>query len=115
LILAAIGIYGVMSYSVAQRTHEIGIRNALGARQNDVLRLILGQGMKTTLLGLMLGFPLALALSRIMARTLFGIVELEYITLITIMFVLSAVAILSSYFPARRAAKIDPIAALRYE
>ncbi|MCI0612827.1 ABC transporter permease, partial [bacterium] len=115
LVLSAIGIYGVMSYSVAQRTHEIGIRNALGAKQKDLLTLILGQGMKTTLLGLAIGLPLAIALSRIMARTLFGIVELEYITLITIMFVLALVAILSSYFPASRAAKIDPIAALRYE
>lgn len=115
LILSAIGIYGVMSYSVAQRTHEIGIRNALGARQKDLLTLILGQGMKTMLLGLAIGFPLALALSRIMAKTLFGIVELEYLTLITIMLLLAAIAILSSYFPASRAAKIDPIAALRYE
>jgi putative ABC transport system permease protein len=115
LLLAAIGIYGVMSYSVAQRTHEIGVRNALGARQKDLLTLILGQGMKTALLGLAIGFPLALALSRVMARTLFGIVELEYVTLITIMSLLALVALASSYFPANRAAKIDPIAALRYE
>jgi putative ABC transport system permease protein len=115
LILAAIGIYGVMSYSVAQRTHEIGIRNALGAGQKDLLSLILGQGMKTTLLGLAIGFPLALALSRIMARTLFGIVELEYITVFIIMCMLATVAVLSSYFPANRATKIDPIAALRHE
>jgi putative ABC transport system permease protein len=87
----------------------------LGARQKDLLSLILGQGMKTTLLGLAIGFPLALALSRIMVRTLFGIVELEYITLITIMSLLAVVAILSSYLPANRASKIDPIAALRYE
>lgn len=115
LVLSAIGIYGVMSYSVAQRTHEIGIRNALGATQNDLMTLVIGQGMKTTLLGFAIGFPLALGLSRIMAKTLFGIVELEYVTLFIIMFVLAVVAILSSYFPANRASKIDPIAALHYE
>jgi putative ABC transport system permease protein len=115
LILSAIGVYGVMSYSVVQRTHEIGVRMALGAQQTDVLRLIVGQGVKTTALGLMIGLPLAWGLSRLMASVLFGVVSLEYTTLIGFPALLAVVAFLASYFPARRAMQVDPMVALRYE
>ena len=115
LILSAIGVYGVMSYSVVQRTHEIGVRMALGAQQTDVLRLIVGQGVKTTALGLMIGLPLAWGLSRLMASVLFGVVSLEYMMLIGFPALLAVVAFLASYFPARRAMHVDPIVALRYE
>jgi putative ABC transport system permease protein len=115
LLLSAVGVYGVMSYSVAQRTHEIGVRLALGAQARDVLRLIVGQGIKTTALGLGIGLPLAWGLSRVMANLLFGVVALEYAVLIGFALLLAAVAFLSSYIPARRAAKVDPMVALRCE
>lgn len=115
LVLSAVGVYGVMSYGVAQRTQEIGIRIALGAQSRDVLRLIVGQGIKTALIGLVIGVPMAFGLSRVMANLLFGVVSLEYPVLIAFALLLVAVAFLSSYIPARRAAKIDPIVALRCE
>ncbi len=115
LILSAVGIYGVMSYLVAQRTHEIGIRVALGAQRSDVLRLVMGQGIRMATLGLGIGLPIALALSRIMASVLFGVVALEYMILIGLAVLLAAVAFLSSYIPARRATKVNPLVALRYE
>jgi putative ABC transport system permease protein len=115
LILSAVGVYGVMSYSVAQRTHEIGIRMALGAQQTDVLRLIVGQGIKTTALGLAIGLPLAWGLNRLMANVLFGVVLLEYSILVGLVSLLAVVAFLASYFPARRATRVDPIVALRSE
>ena len=115
LVLAAVGVYGVMSYSVAQRTHEIGIRMALGAGRSDVLRLITGQGLRTAAIGLTVGFPLALALSRIMVSRLFGVVSLEFPVLVGLTLLMGAVAFLSSYIPARRATKVDPIVALRSE
>jgi putative ABC transport system permease protein len=115
LILSAVGVYGVMSYSVAQRIHEIGIRMALGAQQTDVLRLIVGQGIKTTALGLAIGLPLAWGLNRLMANVLFGVVLLEYGILVGLVSLLAVVAFLASYFPARRAMRVDPMVALRYE
>jgi len=115
LALAAVGVYGVMSYGVAQRTHEIGVRMALGAEARDVLWLIVGQGIKTAALGLAIGAPLALGLSRLMASLLFGVVSLEYAILIGFVSLLAAVAFLSSYIPARRATKVDPMVALRCE
>ena len=115
LALAAAGVYGVMSYGVAQRTHEIGVRIALGAQSRDVLRLVVGQGIKTAMIGLAVGLPLALGLSRVMASLLFGVVTLEYTVLIGFASLLFAVAFLSSYLPARRAAKVDPMVALRCE
>ena len=115
LILSAVGVYGVMSYSVVQRTHEIGIRMALGAQQTDVLRLIVGQGIKTTALGLAIGLPLAWSLNRLMANVLFGVVLLEYSILIGLVSLLAVVAFLASYFPARRAMRVDPMQALRSE
>jgi putative ABC transport system permease protein len=115
LILAAVGLYGVMSYSVAQRTREIGIRSVFGAGKNDLLRLILGQGMKTTFLGLAVGLPLAFALSRLMVGSLFGVVALDYPVFTAFVLLLTLIAFFSIYFPARRATKIDPVSALHYE
>jgi putative ABC transport system permease protein len=113
LALAAVGVYSVMSFSVEQRTHEIGLRLALGAEARDVLRLIVGQGVSTAALGLALGLPLAWGLSRLMASVLFGVVALEYALLIGFVALLAGVAFLSSYVPARRATKVDPMIALR--
>ena len=115
LVLSAVGVYGVMSYSVLRRTREIGVRMALGAQRPDVLRLIVGQGIKTTALGLTIGLPLAWGISRLMASMLFGVVLLEYSILVGLVSLLAVVAFLSSYFPARRAMNVDPMVALRYE
>jgi predicted permease len=113
LMLAAVGIYGVMSYSVAQRTHEIGIRMALGARRADVLQMTVKQGLKLVSVGMMFGLAAAFPLTRLLASLLFGISATDPITFIGISLVLLAVAILASYVPALRATKVDPIIALR--
>jgi len=115
LTLSAVGVYGVMSYAVSQRTHEIGVRIALGAQTGDVLRLIVGQGIRTAILGLAIGAPLALGLSRVMASRLFGVVALEYAVLFGFVALLGLVALLSSYLPARRATRVDPLIALKCE
>src|SRR5262245_43595398 len=113
LALAAVGIYGVISYAVSQRTHEIGVRVALGARPQDVLRLVLGQSLKLAALGLAIGLPVALALGRVMAGALFGVIALEPLTFVGFTLLLTGVAMLAGYLPARRATKVDPITALR--
>jgi len=113
LILAAVGIYGVMSYSVAQRIHEIGIRMALGARRTDVLKMIVNQGLKLVSIGMMLGLAAAFLLTRVLQSLLFGISATDPVTFFVISLVLLAVAILASYLPALRATKVDPIIALR--
>jgi predicted permease len=115
LLLAAVGLYGVISYSVAQRTHEIGVRMALGAHRQDILLLILRHGLGLTLVGLALGVGGALYLSRFLESQLFEVQARDPATFLAIPLVLAAVALLASWIPARRAAKVDPMVALRYE
>ena len=115
LVLSAVGVYGVMAYAVSQRTHEIGVRAALGAQPRDVLQLIVGQALKLAVLGLGIGLPLALALGWVMAGTLFGVVALDPLTFVGFTVLLLGVALLAGYLPARRAMKVEPITALRYE
>ena len=115
LALAAIGIYGVMSFSVSKRIHEIGIRMALGAQNSDVLKLVLGQGLKLTLLGIVLGVLAAIVLTRFMAALLFGVSATDPLSFLAVAVLLLGVAMLACYVPARRALKIDPMSALRCE
>jgi putative ABC transport system permease protein len=115
LILTIVGLYGVMSYSVAQRTNEIGIRMALGARVTDVLTLVFKQGLKLVLIGEVIGLAGAFALTRLIRGLLFGVTPTDYTTFIAVAVVLALVAVLATLIPARRAAKVDPLVALRYE
>lgn len=115
LILAAAGIYGVMSYSVAQRTREIGIRVAMGARRGDILSLVLGHSLKLTFVGIAIGLGASWGLTRLLASTLYNVAPHDFFTLASVSILLAAVALFASYIPARRAMRVDPLVALRYE
>jgi putative ABC transport system permease protein len=113
LLLAAMGIYGVISYLVAQRTREMGIRLALGAQRQDLLKLVLGQGLALTLIGVAAGLALSFALTRFLSSLLYGVSAADPATFVAIALLLAVVALLASFLPARRAMKVDPITALR--
>ena len=115
LVLATVGIYGVMSYSVSRRTHEFGVRMSLGASRNGVLLLVVRQGMMLALRGSIAGIAGALLLSRLMSKLLYGVQPTDPITFAGVAAVLGLVAVLACYIPARRAMRVDPIVALRYE
>ncbi len=115
LLLATVGLYGVLAYAVAQRTREMGIRMALGARRSDVLRLVLGQGMRLALAGVVLGWIGSMTLARFLSGFLFGVQPVDPATYTLLSAVLAAVALLACYLPARRAANVDPMRSLRDE
>jgi ABC-type antimicrobial peptide transport system permease subunit len=115
LLLSSIGIYGVISYLIGERTHEIGIRVALGAQRKDVLALVLGEGVKLALLGAAIGIAAGLGLTRLMADLLYGVSATDPLTFAAVPIVLLGVAMLACYIPARRAMQVDPMTALRYE
>jgi ABC-type antimicrobial peptide transport system permease subunit len=113
--LAALGLYGVIAYGVAQRSREVGIRLALGARPAQVLRLVVGQGLRLTLAGVALGLVLALGLGRLLGGLLYGVAPSDPLTLLTVPLLLAGVALLASWVPARRATRVDPASSLRAE
>lgn len=115
LVIATVGIYGVISYSVARRSKEFGLRMALGAQRGNVLSLVMKQGVLLTLIGLAFGIGAALGLTRLMAKLLFGVQPTDPLTFVTVSAILAAVALAASYIPAMRATKVDPMKALRYE
>jgi putative ABC transport system permease protein len=115
MLMAAIGIYGLIQYSVATRAHEIGIRMAVGARDSEIFRMIIREGLKLSLTGLTVGLMGALWLGRAISSLLFGVTATDALTFVTVSLLLTAVATLACYFPARRAMKVEPMVALRQE
>jgi putative ABC transport system permease protein len=115
LMLAAIGIYGLMHYSVARRTHDIGVRIALGASRGDVLRMILNEGSQLAIAGIVLGLAGAAAVTRVLQNLLFGVQPHDPLTFAAVTILLMSIALLACYIPARRAMQVDPMVALRYE
>ena len=114
-MLAAVGIYGVISYSVAQRTKEFGVRMALGAQRADVLGIVLRSGMLLTIIALVVGLGGAFLLTRFLSTLLFGVTPTDPFTFVAVSILLGSIAFLATYIPARRATKVDPMVALRYE
>jgi putative ABC transport system permease protein len=115
LLLSAIGLYGLMAYAVSRRTHEIGVRMALGAQQRDVLGSILGEGARLAVAGLVVGVACAIALSRLVVNLLYGVTAGDLATYAGVIATLGSVASIATWIPARRASRVDPIVALRYE
>jgi putative ABC transport system permease protein len=115
LSLAVVGIYGVISFAVSQRTGEIGLRMALGAESRDILRLVMGQGLKLTLIGVVVGAALSLAITRFLSRMLVGVSAADPLTFLAVSLLLTTVAFFACWIPARRATKFDPMIALRRE
>jgi putative ABC transport system permease protein len=115
LFLAGIGVYGVISFSVSQRTHEIGLRMALGAKSGDAMALVVRQGLTLALIGVVVGLVASIALTRVMGTFLVGVDALDPVVFGGVALVLSAVSMLASYIPALRATRVDPVTALRFE
>jgi len=115
VVLAGVGIYGVMSFAVTQRTHEVGVRMALGARGTEVLRMIVGQGLRLTIIALAIGLVASLGAMRVLANQLFGVSPSDPVTYAAVPLLLAVVSALACYLPARRASRLDPLVALRRE
>jgi ABC-type antimicrobial peptide transport system permease subunit len=115
LLLATVGIYSIMSYTVSQRTSEIGIRMSLGAEARDIMRLIIGQALRLVGVGLLAGVVIALTATRVMTSLLYGVTATDPITFVSICAIIGTIALIASYMPAARAARVDPLVAIRYD